>query len=359
MGILDQVKQPILRWRQAGKARGKQPNAPSTPALGLHFSSSRMAIAWLLPALAKTHNPQLRDCNTQPFAQALSADKTASCINALLQTPYFVGRPPRCYISLSPDLYRLLRIDNPKVDNERRYAAVKWLIKNAIDFPLQNCVYDLTEAPTPPLQKEEKKQIFVAASPLDQLQHLVRPLQKRRLQIHCILPSPLSVAALVPFLPHARFSLILYIEKPFSILCLFYEQQLYLYRQIPLPAQDDTRKKWTQSILTTYQYYCQHVGDPHSKKNSPLPFYFLPHDYQEDMALCDHLNTQLPHPCHAIDWGDILHMKKQEDNFCLLPPSKPLLGQCSLAICAGLLQKGLVEIPHNKNSKETAETKTN
>lgn len=88
----------------------------------------------------------------------------------------------RCTLLLPPGQYQLLLIDAPAVADEELCNAVRWQIKDMVDFPVEDAGIECL----PPVPGARAGQIYVAAASRSVLQSWVRLFQDAKAPLHAI-----------------------------------------------------------------------------------------------------------------------------------------------------------------------------
>jgi MSHA biogenesis protein MshI len=70
----------------------------------------------------------------------------------------------RCTTLLAPDEYRLLQTESPGVPQEELRNALRWRIKEMVDFPVEQAGIDVLEIPAPQANAGRSPQVFVVAA---------------------------------------------------------------------------------------------------------------------------------------------------------------------------------------------------
>jgi MSHA biogenesis protein MshI len=105
---------------------------------GLTLSSEGVALA----IMSHTHkHPSLVHAEFYP---STTAEQTA--VLARLNKQHQLDKHP-CNIVLSPDEYQLLQVESPDVPSQEQSAAIRWKIKDLIDFHIDDAVIDLITVP--------------------------------------------------------------------------------------------------------------------------------------------------------------------------------------------------------------------
>lgn len=145
-----------------------------------------------------------------------------------------------CNISMHPNNYQLLLVETPDVPEEEIKSAIKWRVKDLIDFPLEEAVIDSF-----PLAEDayrgQMKMMYVAVAYKETAERLVSITHKAGLRIGSIDIRELIVRNLLikpgtlaeP--PQESIALIT-LRKANSLVSLVGNNQLYLSRRVQLPV---------------------------------------------------------------------------------------------------------------------------
>ena len=92
----------------------------------------------------------------------------------------------RCTTLLRHGQYQLLQVESPGVAREELRGAVRWRIKEQIDFPIDTAVVDVLDIPTPDASTGRAQQIFVVVAGNAQLAPRIHLFQKAKLPLSAI-----------------------------------------------------------------------------------------------------------------------------------------------------------------------------
>jgi len=105
-----------------------------------------------------------------------------------------------CVCVLPPADYRLLLLEAPKVPQSELKQAVKWLVNDLINFPLDQAGIDVFPAP---VRAGQPPKIYVAVTKLDYIRKLVNVVESSGLKIACIDIADLALVRLLAALPQS------------------------------------------------------------------------------------------------------------------------------------------------------------
>lgn len=105
---------------------------------GLTLSSEGVALAIM------SHSNKHPNLVHAEFYPSTTAEQAA--VLAKLNKQYQLDKHP-CNIVLSPDEYQLLQVESPDVPQQEQGSAIRWKIKDLIDFHIDDAVIDLITVP--------------------------------------------------------------------------------------------------------------------------------------------------------------------------------------------------------------------
>jgi MSHA biogenesis protein MshI len=106
--------------------------------VGLTLSSEGVALAIM------SHTNKHPSLVHTEFYPSTTAEQAA--VLARLNKQHQLDKHP-CNIVLSPDEYQLLQVESPDVPSQEQSAAIRWKIKDLIDFHIDDAVIDLITVP--------------------------------------------------------------------------------------------------------------------------------------------------------------------------------------------------------------------
>lgn len=170
------IKQELLLlWRKFFK-----PNSVSKESVCVQISQKGLSIALakLKPVL------QILEC------QCLEGDLKTQQENLSSFVVRNQLQHANCYAILSLEDYRLIQIEKPKVAENEIGESLQWLIKDLIDFPLEEAVIDFFPAPTRTGQTEK---IYVVVTRLQWLNTVADMVKKAGLNLKAVNIAALTI----------------------------------------------------------------------------------------------------------------------------------------------------------------------
>lgn len=232
-------------------------------------------------------------------------------ILAKLVKQYRLNNMP-CNLVLQAEDYQLLLIEKLQVKPTELQLALRWRIRELIQFPITDAVID--SFLLPPVPQQNTQHMAVIAAKFSQLQRLTREIRLTGLRLTSIDVPELCLRNIARYYEYeAQGLLLLYCQPNSSQLLILQGGDLYLMRNLDLAndhgatipshyARNDSEKnrfdRLTLEIQRSLDYY-QHQW------RKPLPAQLLVAVTQEQEQIKDHLTQQLTIPIRYIDLAEI------------------------------------------------------
>lgn len=155
----------------------------------------------------------------------------------------------RCTTLLPVGNYQLIQTETPDVPREEWREALRWRLKDLLDYPAEEAVFDVADIPTEQYAPGRQRQCLVVAARRSQVLDHVQPLLSARLQLEAVDVAEMAqrnVAAL--FEEENRGLAFLAFDDSGGLLTVSFKGELYVSRHIDVyPAQmagaDDERRQ--------------------------------------------------------------------------------------------------------------------
>ncbi len=142
----------------------------------------------------------------------------------------------RCVALLQRSQYQLLPMDAPEVPREDWRAAVRWKLKDMVDFPVESAGVDVLEVP-PETSTRRQPQLIAVAAPGEALRPLVEAAEEAGLQWHALdVPETALRNLSALFAAEGRSHALLHVGETHGTLVLTCRGELLLSRQIDVTA---------------------------------------------------------------------------------------------------------------------------
>lgn len=258
----------------------------------------------------------------------------------------------RCVSVVARNSFSLLLVESPQVEAAELKAAVRWRIKDLIDFHIDDAIIDLFDIPGQQERGRQRMMYVVAARTSDVERHITE-LETPGVALDVIDIPELALRNIAQLLPEDRGGVAtLYIGRHNGMLVLTRNGTLYLSRRLDTgleqlkahAAQQDeeefllegeepamaaplqrTLDNVVLEIQRSLDYYESHFSLPPATSLVIAPM-------EEGVAgMMGYLGAHLGVPVRMLDLGSLLE--------CSEPLSEPLQSQCLFAIGAALREE--------------------
>ncbi|WP_339674142.1 hypothetical protein [Dasania marina] len=139
-----------------------------------------------------------------------------------------------CSLVLHPLYYQLTLAESPEVQAGEMAEAVRWRLKDLVDYPLSDAAVDYFSLPKD-AYRGRKSMLYVAVMRKNSLQSLVQPIEAAGLALDCIEVSELALHNLSAALPEVRGgTAILHLLEGEGFINLIEDGQIYLSRKMDI-----------------------------------------------------------------------------------------------------------------------------
>lgn len=177
----------------------------------------------------ETHDkPELKSCGFRHFDSLSQLESTLA--NIILE---YNLKGLNCNFVLNPKYYRLLLVTTPSVSPDEYRSAVRWQIKEMIDYPIEDVVIDIF-APTG-LKESESKKLYVIVAQSSFLQNIVNILERNQINTVAIDIHEFAIRNLITkIIPTEEPIVFLQIGNNESLLLIIEKEMVYFVRRIPI-----------------------------------------------------------------------------------------------------------------------------
>jgi len=247
----------------------------------------------------------------------------------------------RCTTLLGSDKYQLHQLDAPNVPPAELKTAVRWRVKEVIDYPLEAATVDVLDIPVDQDAPTRNHQVYAVAARNGVIETCIKPFNDAGVPLEAIdIPdlAQRNIAAL--FEPEGRGVATLAFYADSGLLTFTCGGELYLLRRIEITlsqlmeAVEEQRNQYFERIALELQRSLDHF-DRHYH-HVPLAKLLLA-PLPQDIGLQQYLATNLYVPVETIDLGSVM-------DFPAVPELKypERQSQCLLEIGAALRDEGAV-----------------
>lgn len=151
------------------------------------LSMNRALAVAALPPGAGRATVQCAELPTEPSAQ----------VSALADTVANLGvRGSEAAITLPPGSYSILQVERPPVEDEELVDAARWRVGNLLDYPVEEAVLQVFDAPQPS-DRQRKPMLNVVATPARAVRELAAVVKKAGLAPRKVTVAELALRQLV------------------------------------------------------------------------------------------------------------------------------------------------------------------
>ena len=190
---------------------------------GLYLTIDGIAVAEI--EQSGDNPPGLKSC---AFITATEAT------DRLTQLVKYIGKnnlkKQSCVVVLDETQYNLIQLPAPPVADDELKSAVRWSIKDLINYPVEDAIIDVFRVP---VQEHREEKIYVVAAPKDKVQKTVDFIRKTGLRLDAIDIEELSLGIIIEQMnDHQRGVAVLHLGHLVGSISLFSNSALYSSRKI-------------------------------------------------------------------------------------------------------------------------------
>jgi len=247
-----------------------------------------------------------------------------------------------CSSSLEIGDYNLLLVEAPDVQPEELRAAIRWRVKDLIDFHIDDAVVDVFEAPSYKAAGNNKMMYAVVARS-NRVKKLIEQLSGAGLHLDIIDIPELALRNIAAMLPEDVGGVaLIYVGQQQGLITITRQSLLYLSRTInagtsSLPESvlsvmdDESCQSWLDNIVIEVQrsmdYYESHFSQPQVTSLVMTPI------GKEIPGITEYLTEQLQIPARILDVNELIDVNET------IPAS--VQSRCLLAIGTALRQEAV------------------
>jgi MSHA biogenesis protein MshI len=274
---------PNIKLQDDGMKWGKNKTASATKLCCVGESNTHMIMA----VIDKTGNKP-------GFEQLVVTEKTAEADNLKILRQYVDAhhlQGEECAYILSPSNYRLFLIDKPNVPDTEVKNAARWLLRDLIDYPIDEAVVDMLDIPSP----EQKPKLYLVVAKLAYLKDLQMLTESCGLRLQNIAITELAVNRLIPA-SLEQVSAVIYTEDKVVRMMLSKQGTVGMIREIGEIELLRT-ERWDRLILAiqrSFEFYQASLSG--TKPNQ----FFLAPELASNTNLSNFLAEQLSMPVKGL-----------------------------------------------------------
>ncbi|MBL1141733.1 MAG: pilus assembly protein PilM [Proteobacteria bacterium] len=254
--------------------------------------------------------PSLDVCEVQEIQNIAIRDAEIARLTKIYDLDQYT-----CLSSLEIGDYNLLLVEAPDVQPEELRAAVRWRVKDLIDFHIDDAVVDVFEAPSYKAAGNNKMMYAVVARSA-RVKQLIEQLNAAGLNLETIDIPELALRNVAAMLPEDVGGVaLIYVGQHQGLITITKQSQLYLSRTIntgttSLPESvlsvmdDESCQRWLDNIIIEVQrsldFYESHFSQPQVSSLVMTPV------GKEIPGITEYLSEQLQLPARILDVNELI-----------------------------------------------------
>ena len=216
----------------------------------------------------------------------------------------------RCSALLHPDEYQLLMVDAPNVPREELKAAIRWRVKDLLDYHIDDATLDVLDVPFDQDAATKTHYMYAVAAKNEVVQAQVTQFEQAKIPLQVIdIPETAQRNIAELYATTERGIGLLTFDHSGGLLTLSCGGELYLARRLDLSwaqlveAEDSQRQLYFERIGIELQRSLDHFERQYRHITlselllGPMP---------QDIGLLPYLSSQLYLPLRSVDLGDVL-----------------------------------------------------
>lgn len=243
----------------------------------------------------------------------------------------------RCTTLLGADHYQLHQIEAPSVPVNEMKGAVRWRVKDIIDYPLESATVDVLQIPVDPQAATSHPTVYAVTARNDAIESCIRPFQGSQITLDAIDIAELAqrnLAAL--FEPEQQGVAMLAFYAGDGILTFTRGGELYVSRRIEIPlaelmATDDAQR---EEHLGRIALAVQRSLDHFEREYPYVPLArLLIAPLPRDIGLQEYLTSNIDGTVEAVDLAAVI-------DFSAVPELRPVEQQSRYLSMIGAALRG-------------------
>lgn len=191
--------------------------------VGVYLATDGIAVAEV--DFSAQPRPALQSCR---YIETYQAEERLEKLGKYIRERALKRQP--CIVVLDESCYNLVQMAAPPVQDDELTAALRWSLKDLIDYPVDDAVIDVFRVP---VQEHREAKVYAVVSPRAQIRQSVDFIRKSGLGIDCIEIEQLSIGNIVEQLAGQEKGVaVLHIERNHGSISLYQDSALYLSRKI-------------------------------------------------------------------------------------------------------------------------------
>lgn len=218
--------------------------------VGIYLAADGIAVAEI--DASNDAMPVLKSCQ---FISVTEPEERSKQLESYIRQHSLKKRA--CSVVLDGAHYNLIQMAAPPVEDDELKEALRWSVKDFIDYPVEDAVIDVFRVP---VQQNKEAKVFVVTSQRDEIQQTVDFIRQTGLKLQSIDIEELSLGNIVRKIPgHEKGIALLNFEQQHGSISLYHDSALYLSRRLDTGIE---RMEELQSLGSELTAIEEQVYDP-------------------------------------------------------------------------------------------------
>ena len=215
----------------------------------------------------------------------------------------------QCLAVLAPADYQIVQVEAPNVPALELKTAVRWRIKDMLDYHVQDATIDVLDIPTQPGAAGRAHSMYAVAARNEVIQGCIERFTEAGIPLTVIdIPETAqrNIAALLE--PPEHGVALVYLDRRQSLLTVTFDEELHLARRIDigLDQLEDASSDAMNRLLLELQRSFDHV-ERQSPFAAPAKLVLAP--TPSETGLRSHLSGNLDMPVEELRFADVLELE--------------------------------------------------
>jgi len=246
--------------------------------------------------------PQVLKCAFHPADQV-----TSESLEALRKTTRITG--VQFTTLLAPGEYQMLLVDAPNVPLEEMRTAIRWRIKDSLDFHVDDATIDVLRIPANKTAGERPQMLYAIAAPNSAIQKCVVLFEKAKMDLNVIEIPEMAQRNIAALFEESGYGLaLLAFDDNGGLLTFTSGGELYLARriEITLPQLQDTNEVLRQQSQERLELELQRSMDYFGRQHSYMAMGKLLVCAPQQLGLVPLLAANLEVPVEQLDLAQVM-----------------------------------------------------
>ena len=224
----------------------------------------------------------------------------------------FDARKYRCTTLLKPAEYQILLVDAPAVKREELKPAIRWRIKDMLDYHVDDATIDVLDLPLPESAAQRPHQMYAVAARNETIRSSIERFEKAGFPLSVIdVPDTAQRNVAMLFEPGKRGAVALTFDQHGGLITAVFDGELYLSRRLDITAPQlvdaggEERTRLLERVLVEMQRSLDHC-------ERSFPFFSLARvllgPLPEEAGLRAHLAANLYLPVETLELAQVMRL---------------------------------------------------